>query len=125
MNDLPSLEDLIKQNTDAGSHASPNGTHSVGGRFTQKMEDIKKKELEFEAERKAQISGYPHINLEKFPISQEALRQISLETAKNLGAVCFFATPDEVRVGALDPACEGIAELLEAITGRLHAEGGL
>lgn len=126
MPDLPSIEDLIEQSTGASSASvSVNGTKKVGERFDKKMEDIKKKELEAEAMRRAQASGYPHINLEKFPISQEALRQIPFETAKELGAVCFFATPDEVRVGALDPSREGIAALVEEITGRLHAEGGL
>lgn len=107
------------------ANANPTANANVGEKFTEKMESIKKKELETEAMRLASDLGAPYINLERFPISQEALRQLPRETAQALGAVCFFATPDEVRVGALDPNQPEVKELLTSIQDRNHAQGGL
>ena len=65
------------------------------------------------------------MDLEKFPVSHEALRQISREEAEKLGAVCFFAMQDEIRVGALDPTDESVKEKLFEIQERVHATGSL
>lgn len=97
----------------------------VGAKFVSKMGEIKKKELEMQAKRQAATLGVPYINLERFPISQEALKQIPQEVVKRLRAVCFFVTPDEVRLGAVDPSQAEVSELLHEIEERNHATGGL
>lgn len=94
-------------------------------KFSQKMGDIQRKGLEVGAERQAMQQGVPYISLEHFPVSQEALRQIPREVAETTKAVCFFATPDEVRLGALNPADPQVVELLADIRERAHAEGSV
>lgn len=93
--------------------------------FQKKMGEVKLKEKETETKRFAGQIGYPHIDLEKFPVSQQALRQMSKTEAEKLQAVCFFATQDEVRVGALDPRREDVQELLFQLQERNHANGAL
>ncbi len=93
--------------------------------FDKKMAEIGKKELEVEAQRFAMQSGFPHIDLKKFPVTHEALRQVPLETATELQAVCFYADQQEVRVAAIDPTKEKVKELLEQIAQKHHASGAL
>lgn len=94
-------------------------------KLKKKMGTVKLKEKETEAERFAGQIGFPHIDLEKFPVSQLSLRQMNKEQIETLGAVCFFATQDEVRVGALDPRREDVQELLFQLQERNHANGAL
>lgn len=98
---------------------------SVGEKFTKKMTDVNTKEVEKDTMRFAVSIGLPHIDLEKFPVSHEALRQIPLVDAKRLGAVCFFAMQDEIRIGALDPKNEDVQQLLFEVQERTHANGSL
>lgn len=124
MSGFQNLNDLLGAKNDQGTGPSVAPT-VVNEKFTEKMVDIKKKELETEAMRLASDLGAPYINLERFPVSQEALRQVPRETASALGAVCFFATPDEVRVGALDPSAPQVQQLLYDIQERNHVQGGM
>ncbi|HOX60470.1 MAG TPA: GspE/PulE family protein [Candidatus Magasanikbacteria bacterium] len=98
---------------------------SVAEKFSKKMTDVNIKEMETDAMRFAASIGYPHIDLEKFPVSHEALRQIPREDAERLGAVCFFAMQDEIRIGALDPSVEEVKQLLFEVQERAHASGSL
>lgn len=127
MSDPPSINSLLKKKSDNVRTTSslPVTSPEMSEKFVNKMSEIKHKELELEAERLAARIKTPYINLEKFPISQEALRQVPREIAEELKAVCFFATPDEVRVGAVDPTSESAQELLYDIKERMRAEGGL
>jgi len=92
-------------------------------KFTQKMVGIRRNQLEVEAERRSQQLGVPYISLEHFPVSQEALRQIPREMAAAEKVICFFATPDEVRLGAVNPENEKVADMLAEIKDRNHADG--
>lgn len=100
-------------------------TDEVAEKFKKKMNVVSLFEKEKETIKFAARIGYPYIDLEKFPVSHEALRQITKEEAKKNKAICFFATPDEVRFGALDPHQEEIQELLHDVEERNHAAGGL
>ncbi len=124
MSGFQNLNDLLGVKDDQGTGPSALPT-AVNEKFAEKMVNIKKKELETEAIRLATDMGAPYINLERFPVSQEALRQVPRETASALGAVCFFATPDEVRVGALDPTAPQVQQLLYDIQERNHVQGGM
>ncbi len=125
MSDFPSINDL--KNTSPSNPSAPlpvsDSEHTES--FTKKMGEINRKELEVQAERYAAQIGFPHIDLTKFPVSQEALRQISRENAEKFGVVCFFASSDEVRVGSLDPTNPKVEEILKDIETRKHAGGGL
>lgn len=130
---LASLDDLIKESQQhATSHVedSPPSDasglpHTVTETFQRKMEDVAFKEKEIEAQRFAQSIGVPHIDLEKFPVSQEALRQIPFAMAKELQAVCFFAQDRELRIGALDPTMPDVTQYVTELANRLDAHIGL
>ncbi len=116
-----SINDLLKKEPVAGT--KPPELDDPQVKFSHKMAQIKQQGFETEAQRLAGELGYPYLALEHFPVSQEALRQVPRDIAEGLKAVCFFATPDEVRLGAVDPTNPAVAELLTAIEERNHAEG--
>ena len=100
-----SIDELMKKTPQKGaSAASTYG--SAGDKLTKKMSQIKKQEFEVEAQRNAAGLGgeYPYISLQKFPISQEALKLIPREKAEELKVICFFINSDEFRLGAIDPS---------------------
>lgn len=98
-------------------------SEDVADRFAKKMNQVERKQKETEVERLASDIGYPHINLEAFPVSQEALRQIPEDRARELRAVCFFVNGTDVRLGAVDPTMPEVAELLFQLEERTHAHG--
>jgi len=122
MSDFPSIQDLISQD-ESKPDAGPDAT--AGGKFKKKIGQITTKQKEFEVMKKAAQAGYQHIDLEHFPVSQQALMQVPQDVAERLQAVCFFATPEQVRVGAIDPDNQEVQDLLAAIQDRNHAEGAL
>jgi type II secretory ATPase GspE/PulE/Tfp pilus assembly ATPase PilB-like protein len=97
----------------------------VAEKLQKKMGQVALGEKEIDTMRFANSIGYPHIDLEKFPVSQLALRQIPKEQAEKFGAICFFATQDELRIGALDPTDERVQELLFQLQESTHANGAL
>ncbi len=137
MSDLPSIDSLLKQSPSssgapdddavASAQASPINISSpeVTDAFKKKMASVAVKEKETEAARYASSIGFPHIDLEKFPVSTEALKQVDSDRAKKLGAVCFFVNQSQVRVGAKDPNKEGVAELLAELEEKNYASGAL
>ncbi len=100
-------------------------TADVEKTFEEKMGEIALKEREVEAMRFAQKIGMPHIDLEQFPISPEALRLVPKKQAAEAQAVCFFYSQDEVRVGAVDPRSNDAQELLYQLQERTHANGSM
>jgi type IV pilus assembly protein PilB len=129
MSDLPSIDDLTAQSKDdsGGSTSEPGGpvlqvaSDEMKTKFFKKMGKVNLKQKETETMHFAQSIGYPHIDLEKFPISYEAMKQVPADTAKKLKAVCFLVTADELRVGAMDPQAEGIKELIGELGKRTHS----
>jgi len=128
MSDLPSINDLLSQGggkkmsspQKASLDITPDATEE---KFDKKMVEIAAQEQERETFRFAEEVGMPHIDLKKFPISQEALRQMPVDQVKKLEAVCFYATQDEIRVGALDPKRQEIDDLVFQLEERNHAHG--
>ncbi|MFA6427303.1 MAG: GspE/PulE family protein [Candidatus Magasanikbacteria bacterium] len=128
---LPSIDDLIPKKTSLPTDDSsvtqktavPLNVSQSGAeeKFGKKMDEIKKKELETEAMRFASQIGVPHVDLKKFPVTHEALKQVPLETAKELGVVCFYADQDELRFGAIDPTLDEVKTLIEEASARYHA----
>lgn len=133
MTDLPSIDDLLPKNASDGGASSSHtkgpslqvSSDETASAFEKKMQKVAIKEKEVETQRKARAVGFPHIDLETFPISHEALRQISEEDARRLGAVCFFVNQDQIRIGAIDPQAEGIDRLLQQLEERNYAKGAL
>lgn len=136
---LASLDDLIAESKKtnavhqqkqqvAASAQEPEDAglpQTVTEKFEKKMQDVALKEKEIEAQRFAQSIGLPHIDLEKFPVSQEALRKIPFAMAKELQAACFFAQDRELRVGAIDPKMSDVQDFVKELSDRLDANIGL
>ncbi len=125
MSDFPSLNDLVSPKNNGPKQRPVVFGQDKGEALTKKMGTIAEQEHEIEAMRFAASIGYPHIDLDKFPIGQQALRQIPEEEAKALQAVCFYATQDEIRLGAIDPMREDVQELLHRLEEAAHAHGAL
>jgi type IV pilus assembly protein PilB len=130
MNDLPSIADLLGKKDDAPPSEKKEADLDVSSeekedQFKKKMGQIELHEKEREALRFANQIGFPHIDLENFPISHEALRQIPKERAEELGTVCFYAAQDEIRLGSVDPSKPEVKEMLYQLQERNHANGEL
>jgi len=125
---VPAIDDLTPKQDDSVQIPHPTlnvSSKQVEEAFGKKMGQIKNKEFEVQAQRQAAALGFPHINLQQFPIVYEALRQIPQEIAEQKGVACFFVTQEEFRVGALDPSTEEAQEILNDIEERTHAHGAL
>lgn len=122
MSDFPSLTDMPLGNdsTPTGG-ALPVMSPDVAEKFQRKMRSVKHKEKEVDAMRFAADIGYPHIDLEKFPVSQQALKQIPRDQAEATQAVCFYYSQEEVRLGATEPRAPGVAELAKALEDQTRA----
>ena len=120
MSNFPSINDLNKDDSGgvtpkAGGSGLRVSTDEMEKKFSKKMTEVGLKEKEKEVMQTAQSLGYPHIDLEKFPISYEALRQVTAEQVKKLGVVCFLSTIDELRLGVLDPEKKEVKELVQQL----------
>jgi len=129
MSDFPSIDELLGSAQDGGGGAAPPPIQVAGEGveedFTKKMGEIGLMEKEREAMRLAQELRVPHIDLEKFPISQEALRQMPRERVREIGAACFYLGQDEVRIGAIDPQSEAVKELVYQLEEANHAHSAV
>lgn len=128
MSDFPSLADLKKDEVGGEEKNTKElnvTSEDVKKRFQKKIEQVTVKQKEVEIAKQAAKIGFPHIDLGKFPVSQQSLRQVSREEAERLKAVCFYFTQDQVRVGATNPKDPEVEELLHQIKERNHADGDL
>jgi len=131
MVDLFSIQDLLDQNSGnkkndsvggAGLHVNSVDTEK---KLQKKIGQVNLKEREVLAERLAIQINYPHINLEQFPVSHEALRQITKEQARNIGVSCFYISQDQIRLGALDPTKEDVQAIFKNLQEKTHTQGVL
>ena len=95
-------------------------TEEVAEKFSEKMESIRFKEKEKEAQAFAQEFGLEYINLRRLPISPETLVLFSETEAKKLGAICFYRSATDIRVGALDVANSNFQKTIKEIGERYH-----
>jgi type II secretory ATPase GspE/PulE/Tfp pilus assembly ATPase PilB-like protein len=135
---LPSIEDLLKQAAPAAAQApqatdapveapqaaevAPEATNTA---LTDRMSSIEAKGVESRAQVQAVAINLPYINLKGFPISPDALEVLPIERAQELKAICFLFTGSELRLAAVDPQSEAIKSLLHELTERFKAHGGL
>ena len=78
MSDIDPKKPVLKITSDAVAKA-----------FAKKMGSVAQKQKEVDTMRFASAVGAPHIDLERFPVTSEALRVIDKETALTAGVVCF------------------------------------
>ncbi len=86
------------------------------------MKQIGIKEKEEIVGANAQALNLSYIDLSAFPVSAESLRTIPEEIAKEKLLICFYATPEEIRVGGVDPKIEGLEDFVYQLGERHHAQ---
>ncbi len=72
--------------------------------------DIREKQKEAIVAQSAKDKGYSYINLQTFPIPQDALLLLGRQYCEQESVVCFYADNDQIRLGTLDPANPKIIE---------------
>lgn len=102
---IASIDDLLKQTV-----AAP--IDSVSGKLDLKIKEINISQSEKLIAAQAQSYGIPHIDLNNFPISPEALSLIDQNESESLGAICFYRTQNDIRIGATNPQNQEIIELI-------------
>ncbi|MFH1789895.1 MAG: GspE/PulE family protein [bacterium] len=117
MSDFPTIQSLLKDEDD---QSAKQDKESATSKFKDKINQMDLSAKEIEVINSAAKIGLPHIDLASFPVSSEALRTISEEQAREKKAVCFFYTPEEVRIGCVD-FNKNIEELAFQIGERKHA----
>ncbi|MBI5729095.1 MAG: type II/IV secretion system protein [Candidatus Magasanikbacteria bacterium] len=133
MSDFPSISDIIQKPADGASAGAPAprssrsskkaqaGAPSAQEAFSHKMEQIGVGEKEALASEAAKAANLPYIDLSAFPVSSEALRVIPEEQARETGVVCFYFTPEQIRLGVVAPG-KPVEELMYQLAERHHAE---
>jgi len=89
-------------------------------KLSSKLTEIELKEKEKRVQIQADTIGVPYINLEKFPISQEALKIIEPEQADALQTICFLYTGEEMRLGSLNPNNPQVVNLSKELAQKYH-----
>jgi type II secretory ATPase GspE/PulE/Tfp pilus assembly ATPase PilB-like protein len=126
MTDFPSINDLQGPVTPAGQpEDDEEGSEDTAQvRLSQTMKDIGLKEKEEATKKQAATLGLPYIDLAAFPVPAEALRVVTEKTAKEKRLVCFFSTPEELRIGVIEPT-KDLEEFVYQLAERHHAEVGV
>lgn len=129
MSEFPSIADLTDKNAKPKKvvKSAKIAKHNIDvhDAFAKKMGQVAQQGKEIETQQLAREAGLPYIDLSRFPVSQEALRQIPEAVAKQEQVVCFYATQDDVKLGTTNPTSEPVQELLFQVQERNHAHGSL
>ncbi len=96
MSDFQSINDLMKKGE------GKKKTDDVQEQLTQKIKTIRQKGKEEDTEKKARELGISYMNLSGFPVSAESLRAIPEKQAREKQIVCFYSTPEKIKVGTFD-----------------------
>lgn len=122
--DFPNIGNLIPQKptSDDGQVPPPSfGQQTAGEKLEKKLHEINLKDLEKQVSAQAASINVPYIDLTSFPVSAEALRVITLEQAQKTGMVCYYYSPEEIRLGTVEVNQE-IVDLAYQIGERQHAD---
>jgi type II secretory ATPase GspE/PulE/Tfp pilus assembly ATPase PilB-like protein len=105
------LGDLLDENKSVPAVAE----EKVSEKFTEKIKDIRIKELEADTVKRAQNIGFPYINLFAFPINSDSLNSIEKETSAKEKVICFYKSDQEVKIASPNPQNPKLKELLETL----------
>jgi type IV pilus assembly protein PilB len=119
-NGFPSIEDILKKPIPKAG-GSLKDRETVEGKFTEKMAEIRLKEMEATVEMNARRTGQTYINLKGFPINPDALRLLPEERAEAIKAIPFLYTGKELRIGAVNPADPQVVELTAVLKEKTQA----
>ncbi len=115
---MASIEDLLGKKPKSSS----SGDGTAQEKFSEKMEEIRLKNLENLTRAKAAQDGFEYIDLKGFPISPEALQLAPREESRKLKAIPFLYTGKECRIAAMNPKDPGMQEFVAQVNERAHAE---
>lgn len=90
--------------------------------LASKLNSIHDANVEQETEAKAKANGLDYIAFKGFPIGADALALIPLETAKEMGVLCFYYTGKEMRFASENPNDEKVKTFCKEKAEELHAE---
>lgn len=93
----------------------------TSAKLASKLSAIQLKDKEKEVEQQAEKLGLSYINLEKFPVSQDAIKIITKEQAESLQTICFLYTGEEMRLGSLNPNNPQVVNLAKELAEKYHA----
>lgn len=85
------------------------------------MQAVAVKEREHLTQTEAAERGLPYLNLQGFPISQEALRLIPEEDVRKLQIAPILRTEQEVRIGVAQPDDSAVRDYLRELAERVPA----
>lgn len=117
MTDFPSISDLIKK----PGATTPSGTPTTQEKFDTKMREMDVKSKEEQTSVRAGALNLPYISLSGFPISAESLKVIPEKDAREKKVICFYFTPEDLRLGVTDHSPE-IVEYAYQLGERHHAK---
>jgi len=89
-------------------------------KLSNKLSEIELKEKEKRVQAEADSLGISYINLDKFPISQEAIKIIEPEQAEALQTICFLYTGEEMRFASLNPNNPQVVNLAKELAQKYH-----
>lgn len=90
-------------------------------KLNSKLQELELLEKERQTKEQAKNIGIGYINLDKFPISHDALKIIAKEQAEALQTLCFLYTGSEMRLASLNPNNPQIANLVKELGEEYHA----
>ena len=123
MSDFPSIGSLTGNASGKNSGGLKVSRDGVQEKFDEKMKQVSFKQKEVNTMRLSAQTGYPYIDLDKFPVSQEALRRLDREEVEQSGVVCFYVSENEFRLGALDPESEHTQQIFERFISSNQGKG--
>ena len=104
-----SRQPKILQQHIAGQRSDPAASHvtlsdeDTKSKLQSKIQELDSESLEKQAEKRAHELQIPYIDLEKVPITQDALQLITENQAQALQAVPFLFTDDAIRMATTNP----------------------
>lgn len=116
-----SISDLLKKTAGAPSSKKGAGEETTQEKFEHKMKEMELKAKESQVEQQAAGMSMPYINLVNFPISAEALKAVPEASARENKMVCFYFTPDNMKIGCVEYT-ELVKEFAFQLGERHHAQ---
>ncbi len=90
--------------------------------LSDKLSSIHNTDVEKVIENQAKADGFSYISFRAFPIGSDALGLIPLETAQEIGVLCFYYTGESMRFATQTPKDKKVHEYCKAKAEELHAE---
>ena len=101
------------------------GTKKKQQELDDKIKALNLANLEAETEKNAKTNNVQYIDLAKFPVSLDAIKQIDEEDSKNINIISFYYNGEELRLGSTDPKDSKVIEFKEKLEKKLHLKSQL